>query len=67
MESRIEAPNRQRGAARDVSKYAELTRKIPIGEDLLAEFVIARFEYLGSFRTKAWAALGRSAAYLATI
>ena len=54
MESRIEDPNRPMGVALDVAKFVELTRKILSGEDLVAEFVIKRFESTGTVRAKAW-------------
>ena len=67
MESRIEDPNRPMGVARDVAKFVDLTRKILSGEDLAGEFVSRRFEPPGTFRTKAWAALGRAAVYMTGI
>ena len=67
MESRLVDPNRPWGVARAVSKFVELTRKIPSGGDLVAEFVIGSFGSPGTFRTKARSALGRAAVYLTII
>ena len=67
MESRPVDPNRPRGVARAVSKFVDLIRKILSGGHLVAEFVIGRFGSPDTFRAKVWAALGRSAVYLAII